>query len=221
MQTVVQPVMHTAAPDGLILSRPAPGLLLILLPAGADRTRLTARQRIRLALRTVLARELSLPPDTVEVISPPAVAPHLAWPGGAVACSISHEDELSVAAIYLHGAVGIDLMRVQDVPDWRSVARDYLGAAVEKTLAALAPEARPFAFAAAWTAHEAGLKCRGMALTEWSDQVVEQTATQVAEQAAKQAAAPSMMTMALQLREGLAGAVALAPGPHGIRPGLR
>lgn len=177
---------------GVTTTRMADGLLLIELPAGADRSRPAARGAIRLALRAALARELSTSIDLIDVISSPGSAPRLAWPGGDVACSISHEDGHSFAAIYLHGQVGIDVMAVRDVPDWRIVARDYLGPDVEKQLAALAPADRALAFAQAWTAREAALKCAGKALTEWTAQTT----------------TPSQNTMALVLRQGLAGAVA-------------
>lgn len=186
--------------DEFVLTRPADGLLLISLPAGADRARSTARRRIRVALRVALARELSLPLDAVAVVSSPGAAPRLAWPGGSAACSISHEDGLSLAAICLHGPVGIDLMRVQAIADWKTVARDYLGPEVAAQLEALTGQARAQAFAAAWTAREAVLKCRGTALSEWS--------------AVLKTAAPSMITMALPLPEGWAGTVAASWAEH-------
>jgi 4'-phosphopantetheinyl transferase len=180
--------------DAAGITRLADGLLLVSLPAGAARSRTAARGAIRLALRAALARELSTSIDLIDVISSPGSAPRLVWPGGDVACSISHEDGHSFAAIYLHGPVGIDVMAVRELPDWRIVARDYLGPEVEKRLAALAPADRALAFAQAWTAREAALKCAGKALTEWTAETT----------------TPSQNTMALVLRKGLAGAVAFS-----------
>lgn len=195
---------ETVAPDGHngingmieygTVTRLADGLLLMTLPAGADRSRSSARGAIRLALRAALAHELSVSIDLVDVVSSPGTAPRLAWPGGSAFCSISHEEGLSVAAIHLHGPVGIDLMAVRDLPDWRPVARDYLGPETERRLAALAPADRPRAFAEAWTAREAALKCAGKALTEWSAETT----------------TPSQEAVALVLPQGLAGAVAFS-----------
>jgi len=123
-------------------------------------------------VRQAAAQLSGLAPEQVECESQPGQAPRLrltsARATSSAGLSISHEDGLSLAAIHLHGAVGIDLMRVQDVPDWQAVARDYLGEAVAGALAQLPPEARALAFARAWTAREAGLKCEGLPLAEWT-----------------------------------------------------
>ena len=61
----------------------------------------------------------------------PGSAPRLLIDGepSAIGLSISHAGALSVAAFNPAGAVGIDLMEVQDVSDWARVAHDYLGMA--------------------------------------------------------------------------------------------
>jgi len=75
-----------------------------------------------------------------------------------------------VAALRLDGgAVGIDVMQVNDVPDWQVVAHDYLGPACAVALARLPAPARAAAFARAWSEHEARLKSRGLGLEEWTD----------------------------------------------------
>jgi 4'-phosphopantetheinyl transferase len=152
-----------AAHDGLIV-------IGIAVPPGERRE--AARERIRLAVRQAAAQLSGLAQEQIELASQPGQAPQLrltsAGATSTAGLSISHEDGLSLAAINLHGAVGIDLMRVQDVPDWQAVARDYLGDAVAGALAQLPPEARALAFARAWTAREAGLKCEGLPLAEWT-----------------------------------------------------
>jgi 4'-phosphopantetheinyl transferase len=82
--------------------------------------------------------------------------------------AISHDGELSVAAISLHCAVGIDVTRIVDIPDWEPVARDYLGPDTAAALAALPADARADAFARAWCEREARLKYLGRELVEWS-----------------------------------------------------
>lgn len=137
-------------------------------PPGDQRP--AARARIRLALREAIAQWSGRDVDSVTLAAIPGQAPRVLLDGAAsrFGLSISHAEGLSVAAIRDGGALGLDLMTVTDLPDWRQVARDYLGCAVAEMLAATAPAARAAAFARAWTAREAQLKCLGLALGEWA-----------------------------------------------------
>jgi 4'-phosphopantetheinyl transferase len=90
-------------------------------------------------------------------------APDVVAPG----ISISHDGPFSVAAIHQHGLVGVDVMRVQEVPDWRAIARDYLPPHVYDRLYACAQAQRALVLARAWTELEARLKCHGRQLSEW------------------------------------------------------
>ncbi|WP_160309288.1 MULTISPECIES: 4'-phosphopantetheinyl transferase family protein [unclassified Janthinobacterium] len=129
--------------------------------------RLEARLRIRDAAREAVAQWLKLDIETISVESTPGAPPHLLFPGGVAGLSFSHDEGISLAAIGLHGPVGIDVMRVQDIPDWFILARDYLGPQVAEALAACPAEQRPLALAQAWTAREAALKWAGLQLVEW------------------------------------------------------
>ena len=78
---------------------------------------------------------------------------------------------MSVAAIHLHGPVGIDIVRrdaiAQAEADWPMLARDYLGPAASERISQANPAQRLQIFATEWTAQEARLKCRGLGLVEW------------------------------------------------------
>jgi 4'-phosphopantetheinyl transferase len=131
--------------------------------------RATARRTIRSALVAALAQAAGLPSDRIVLCGAPGEAPFALLDGvRRISLSISHDGGLSVAACRLDGgAVGIDVMRVADVPDWEAVARDYLGPARAAALARVSAPARPAAFARAWTEREARLKCLGRQLAEW------------------------------------------------------
>ncbi|PBQ20951.1 phosphopantetheinyl transferase [Pseudomonas congelans] len=102
-------------------------------------------------------------------ISAAGVAPRLLIDGlPEPGFSISHEAGFSLAAVNLQGAVGVDLMQVQAVPDWHAVALDYLGAEVATGLSGMPESIRPIAFAKAWCRREAFLKLYGLALEEWT-----------------------------------------------------
>jgi 4'-phosphopantetheinyl transferase len=155
---------------------PVEGVIVIRL-VGADRT--SARIQVRLAVRQMLGQLLGRSPEQIVLTSTPGHAPLIAVPGidSRVGLSISHEADLSLAAINLDGPIGVDLMRVpqannndnndNDWMDLMTMARDYLAPSCAIALAGAAPDLRRIAFARAWAAHEAGLKCRGLALAEW------------------------------------------------------
>ena len=135
--------------------------------------RATARRTIRAALLTALAETLALPDTRIRLCGAPGEAPYALVDDGRrgdgrrIDLAISHDGDVSVAALRLDGAVGIDVMRVADVPDWHAVAHDYLGPACAAAVAGVPAPARAAAFARAWSAREARLKCRGLALAEW------------------------------------------------------
>jgi len=135
-----------------------------------------ARHAIRAAIVEALAGLSGLPAQRIVLHAEPGEAPWalLDAPGAQPAdrrrawLAISHDDELSVAAISLHGPVGIDVTLVIDIPDWAPLARDYLGPQVAAALAALPAPVRPAALARAWSEREARLKYLGRELVEWS-----------------------------------------------------
>jgi 4'-phosphopantetheinyl transferase len=131
--------------------------------------RAMARQTIRDALLAALADALVLPASRIRLCGEPGEAPYAVVDDGGrrIDLAISHDGDVSLAALRLDGDVGIDVMRVTDVPDWHAVARDYLGPACAAALAGVPAPARAAAFARAWSEREARLKCRGLALAEW------------------------------------------------------
>jgi 4'-phosphopantetheinyl transferase len=168
------------------LPSPREGVIVIALATEGERSRTDARAQIRLAVRQMLGPLLGLTPEQIILNSMPGHAPVIAidadgapvqGSGSGSRCSIglsiSHEAGLSLAAINLHGPIGVDLMRVPQASgsdNWNDLlllARDYLAPACAAALVDVAPQLRHSAFASAWTAHEASLKCRGLVLAEW------------------------------------------------------
>jgi 4'-phosphopantetheinyl transferase len=161
-----------------------------------------ARRAIRQAIAAELAAMSGLPPQHIVLHTPNGQVPwaELGFPDGPRRAwvAISHDGALSVAAISLRGAVGIDVTQVADpdaFPDWEPVARDYLGPEVAAALAALPPDERAAAFARAWSEREARLKYLGRELVEWSADGDRELA--------------ACRCLALTLPEGYAGVLAL------------
>ncbi len=82
--------------------------------------------------------------------------------------SISHESGLSVAVICGGGVAGIDIVRVDETLDWKPVAELYLGAEIACAIGRRPVHDQARCFALKWAEQEARLKCRGLAISEWS-----------------------------------------------------
>jgi 4'-phosphopantetheinyl transferase len=149
------------------------GLAIIGVRGQLDRE--TARLRIRAALTAALAAHCGIDAGRIAVYSPQGVAPWavVALDAGhhRIPLAISHDGDISVAAYSFSGAVGIDVTSILPVPDWQPVARDYLGRATAHALAAQPDGGRDAAFAHAWSEHESRLKCLGLQLDEWCDEL--------------------------------------------------
>ena len=146
------------------------GLHVVSILHEQSQTRSGARAQIRLALREMVAGALKVDLARVAIDAIPGSAPRLLVDGALFPAGISlaHDGWISVAAWYEHGAVGVDVMQVQATADWYNVARDYLGPQALDVLVCARESGRALAFAQAWTAREAHLKCLGMALAEWT-----------------------------------------------------
>lgn len=142
------------------------------------RLRDRARSLVRATLQTVLAEKLGAVEETIRLISQPGHPIRLAPPWSHVGISVSHEAGLSIMAIHLGGAIGIDLLHLDTpLPDITTLSRDYLGPEVSTELAVLATERQQAAFAPAWCRFEAKLKCLGLPLTEWTPALESRLAT--------------------------------------------
>ena len=164
--------------EWLATAAPLPGLHVLSVPTPATPLRTEARQIVRAALRQALASLLSTDAGGISLLSTPGQPIRLAAPWHKIGLSVSHEAGRSVAAINLNGPVGIDLLRLDKaLPDIVLLSRDYLGPLAANTIARLAIAEQQTAFAQAWTAHEASLKCLGLPLAEWTPAMASRLAT--------------------------------------------
>ena len=132
--------------------------------------RFQARKLIRIAIRQVIAKKLACQYTEVKFISELGQSLKLAQPRQNIGLSISHESGLSLAAINMHGRVGVDLIDIKTIPNKSEIdtlALEYLGAELAEYLSHLSCEEQNHAFAQAWTEFEARLKCQEKSLTEW------------------------------------------------------
>lgn len=127
------------------------------------------RRTLRHAARQILAEYLQCPPEAVPLSFPANAPPRLdgTWRGHPLGLSISHAEGLSLLAICPDGPVGVDIVKVENLPDWENIAQHYLGPTTTRELRQTPPEHRPHAFARAWAALEACCKRHGQGVREW------------------------------------------------------
>jgi 4'-phosphopantetheinyl transferase len=140
------------------------------------------RPQARLAARDLLRAALSgycgLPLDEIELNEQPGQALH-ALAADPIGLSISHARGACLVGMIEGAAIGVDLLDLDEVVDGPSawsrsererMARDYFGQPLLAT-ADLAED-----FARAWCRFEAGLKCLGLSLTEWNQDLSDRLA---------------------------------------------
>ena len=150
----------------------APQLRLV---QGLSHDREQARLQARAALRSCLTKELGCPEDALQISSQRNEAPQLWLCGERLAqpfCSISHAPGLALLVWHGGGPVGVDIQAVNAGTarhELQAVAQFFLAPNMAQALDGLAQDALFFkAFASAWAAQEARLKCAGVGLVEWS-----------------------------------------------------
>ena len=89
--------------------------------------------------------------------------PRLAGSGG-LEFNLSHSGELALVAVSRQRPVGVDVEREKADRDLLALAERALGAEDVAAVRAAAPADRAAVFYAAWTRHEARLKCLGAGL---------------------------------------------------------
>ena len=85
--------------------------------------------------------------------------------GHSLALSLSYTEREAWIGLRRGGAIGVDAMTMAAMPEMEAVARLYLGPPAWAAIQVAPDPVR--AFAQAWTALEARLKCLKQPLTEW------------------------------------------------------
>lgn len=121
----------------------------------------------RWALRRVLASYLGQEPTAVELEVEERGKPRLR-DGDELEFNLSHSNGLALIAVTTGRAVGVDVEMVEPNRDLVALAERALPPEDVATVRAALPVERPALFYAAWTRHEAGLKCLGLGLSDTS-----------------------------------------------------
>ena len=122
------------------------------------------RDTARVALAEILAAYLG-GVEAARTSSGEGGKPRLAVDPGRLAFNLSHSGELALIAIAPGGLeVGVDVERLRPRRDLVRLAARWLPAEDADAVAAAAPAEREAVFYAAWTRHEARVKCTGAGL---------------------------------------------------------
>lgn len=116
----------------------------------------------RWALRRVLSEYLGAEPAAVELALGEHGKPRPAFDCG-LEFNLSHSQGLALVAVAAH-EVGVDVELIEPRYDLRALAERSLPATDAAAVSAATPAARTRVFYAAWTRHEARLKCLGTGL---------------------------------------------------------
>ncbi len=130
-----------------------------------DRRRFVAGRAI---LRMLLGRYLCREPADLGFVEGAHGKPRLVddgRPSEELQFNVSHADELALYAVGRGGAVGIDVERVREIPDWEGIADTFFEPQERARLHRLTADRRRLAFLQAWTRREALLKASGDGLS--------------------------------------------------------
>ena len=143
---------------------PSPGHP-ILIRVGTGLARHAARLELRTVLRRILAVWNMLSPGPLPLIE---TARGPVWLGQLIGecldISLSYAEDTGWIGLMRAGWIGVDVMRIKPILEAEDVTRHYIGNDAWKTIQQ-SPDP-VLAFATAWTALEAGLKCLKLNLHE-------------------------------------------------------
>jgi 4'-phosphopantetheinyl transferase len=151
--------------------------VLICVRTGLPRAE--ARSQVRTVLRQVLAAWSQLSPEQLPLKETPRGPVWESRLQGDLLTtegfdlSLSYEEGEAWIGLSRGGRIGVDVMRLEPVPETEAIAQTYFGPADRSALRQSTHPVRDFALA--WTQLEARCKCLKQGLTEWS----EASATQV------------------------------------------
>ncbi len=120
-------------------------------------------KRGRGVLRALLGLYLGRAPDAVALTANAHGKPLLA--SSSLCFNVAHSDDLALYAFAKRRRVGVDVERVHDDGDWRSIAVHFFSAREQQALSTLSGPALMAAFFAIWTRKEAYVKARGLGLS--------------------------------------------------------
>lgn len=117
----------------------------------------------RAMLRAILSRYVPTPAADIEFTVEPGGKPHLRGDGhgGHVHFNFSHADDVALLGVTSFGPVGVDVERVQPMPDAELIAETHFAPGERERLRRLGPAGIDSGFFSCWTRKEAYIKAVG------------------------------------------------------------
>ena len=117
----------------------------------------------RARLRHLLASQLGVPPDAVELVYGPRGKPGLSrrFADAALCFNVSHSEDVAVYAFSRGREIGVDVEAVREWRDTDNIAARFFSRRENEAYLALDPRDRPLGFFNCWTRKEAFIKALG------------------------------------------------------------
>jgi len=117
--------------------------------------------KARGAMRLLLGCYLATPPEELVFVYGPHGKPFIASPASVLTFNISHTGNMALLGVSREAAIGIDLERVREKPNFHALARRIFKESVQQELSQLDGPALAEAFFFHWTEYEARMKAIG------------------------------------------------------------
>jgi len=140
-------------------------LALVLLALPPDTQRAQARALARQVLRQILGSLLARPGETLSLLESPR-GPLLNDAARDIRISLSYAADHVLIGLAEGCALGVDLVRVEHLPEREALARLYLPEAACRAVLDAPASAQDAFFALRWAQMEARCKCLGLPLAE-------------------------------------------------------
>ena len=141
------------------------GTALVLLTLPPHTARPQARRHARQALQQMLGALLARPAQAI-ILREDARGPLLDGAARDIRISLSYAANRCLIGLTEGLAIGVDIVRIENLPESESLARLYLPDAACRALPEAPGAARDAGFALAWAQMEARSKCLGLPLAE-------------------------------------------------------
>jgi len=117
--------------------------------------------KARGSMRLLLGFYLATPPEDLVFVYGPQGKPFIASPASVLTFNLSHTGNMALLGISREAAIGIDLERVKEKPNFHALARRVFDTTIQQELSQLDGSALAEAFFFHWTAYEARMKAIG------------------------------------------------------------
>jgi len=117
--------------------------------------------KARGSMRLLLGFYLATPPEDITFVYGPSGKPFISSPASVLTFNLSHTGNMALLGISREAAIGVDLERIKEKPNFHALAGRIFNSAIQQELSQLTGAALAEAFFYHWTEYEARMKAIG------------------------------------------------------------